>query len=547
MNSQFSYAIIDAVGPFFANANLGTVVNWSKIPFTEFEQKTGLQDLADFYADMDLFLNRIKKLGYTAITLDDVAHMANFSWYPTQLQIKLSAYAQIYKTLIAKAKRLKLNVFITTDILFANSTVQNRIRLLPNKHKKLEQYFLDCCAQALKYNIDGIICRLGETDGLDVKGDFRSELYIKHPKQLHKLTNKLLELTKHTAQKIIIRTWTLGAYKIGDLIWNKQRFHQAFDNIKSDNFIISLKYGEGDFFRSLPPSELFYETNHPKIIEFQAKREYDGFGLLPYYVGFDYENILAKLKNAKLIGMSVWCQSGGWSSWKHITFLRHSSKWTELNTLTCAKLAKGVKAENILQKNTTPKEAEFIKLYNKITNDLFFSAQNGLYFRRVRIPPLVWVYWDYVVVNSVTRVLAKKIGETKTKVSKTDITQLEKLGKQANIQYLDYIIDTLTVLHLSRITLFEPKYTDKLIQKTKQYEAKYPKAYKFTISEKKASWATKFFLWICIRNQKQYRIVDKILLSKPMSLVIRSILYVQSKFIPKSLKNKAMGIQTFFK
>ena len=107
----------------------------------------------------------------------------------------------------------------------------------------------------------------------------------------------------------------MGAYAIGDLIWNPGTFRKVFDSIDSPSLVISMKYGESDFFRYLPLNPNFLESGHKKIIEFQARREYEGFGAYPSFVGWDIEDLLLQLQDAQnVIGASVWCQTGGWGN-----------------------------------------------------------------------------------------------------------------------------------------------------------------------------------------------------------------------------------------
>jgi len=72
---------------------------------------------------------------------------------------------------------------------------------------------------------------------------------------------------------LVFRTWSVAAYKIGDLNWNEKSFHQVFDSLDSPSLIISLNYRETDFFRYLPLNNLFFVSHHKKIVEFQARRE----------------------------------------------------------------------------------------------------------------------------------------------------------------------------------------------------------------------------------------------------------------------------------
>ena len=62
--------------------------------------------------------------------------------------------------------------------------------------------------------------RIGESDRLDVRGDtdFKSELHIKTPAQANRLLRTLLPVFEKHQRRLILRTWTVGAYRVGDFI-----------------------------------------------------------------------------------------------------------------------------------------------------------------------------------------------------------------------------------------------------------------------------------------------------------------------------------------
>lgn len=111
--------IIDAIGLFFQGYK-DAPINWSKIPFHHLE-RDGRVDCKKFQRIRDhfeTFIERVADMGYNAISLDDVAHLVNFDWYPPELQQKIREYQAEYRELIAMARDLRLKVFITTDLMF---------------------------------------------------------------------------------------------------------------------------------------------------------------------------------------------------------------------------------------------------------------------------------------------------------------------------------------------------------------------------------------------------------------------------------------------
>jgi hypothetical protein len=80
--------LIDAIGPFFRH-NKQKRINWSKIPFAHIETSTGLRPecLETIPVDFRAFVERASRLGYTGITLDDVAHLVPCDRYSPALQL----------------------------------------------------------------------------------------------------------------------------------------------------------------------------------------------------------------------------------------------------------------------------------------------------------------------------------------------------------------------------------------------------------------------------------------------------------------------------
>ena len=169
-----------------------------------------------------------------------------------------------------------------------------------------------------------------------------------------------------------------------------------------------MKYGESDFFKYLKLNDLFFTEDHNKIIELQARREYEGFGEYPSFTGWDYEEYKNRLINLKkFCGIQVWCQTGGWSDFRNFTFLKKTSIWNELNTFVTLKIFKeDMSVEKAIaefyKKNNTDKFIKFLKLSNFIIENLLYDpvySKQKLYFNRLRVPSLLNIFWDNVTLS----------------------------------------------------------------------------------------------------------------------------------------------------
>jgi hypothetical protein len=184
--------LIDGIGPFFRHYN-GKRINWSKIPFSSIETNDGRKPavVATVPDDFRKLARRAKELGYNAVTLDDVAHLIRCGTYPDDLQRKIKAYRELFGQLMSIPEQEGLAIFFTMDGMFFNESIREMIGNSQAKanswlREKLSQLFVDFP------QIAGVIMRFGESDGLDVKGDFRSQLWLRRPVDARRLLEKLL-------------------------------------------------------------------------------------------------------------------------------------------------------------------------------------------------------------------------------------------------------------------------------------------------------------------------------------------------------------------
>jgi len=533
--------IVETSAPFFLFST--GKINWSKIPFNDIETERNFSQskfnkIIPAYTN---YLHQIKKIGYNAMSIDDLSHLVNRSFYPDKLQKKITSYEKNYRLFFKIAQEIDLGIYTKTDLMFYNCAIKDfikkdRITIFKLMADYLEQLFV-------KYPlVKGVIIRIGEKDGVDVRGDFKSELTIKSPKDLRAFIISVLPLFHRYKKTLIIRTWTVGAYEIGDLIWNKETYQKVFKDIEDENLVVSMKYGESDFFRYLDMSDAIFDTKQKKIIEFQAKREYEGFGEFPVFTGWEYKRYLSKLSRLNhIIGIWSWPQEGRWSSMSpRLTYVTHSSLWNELNTYSILKIAKDCwsvkKCIKTFYKNTFPdtssdkKEDAFVtllRLSDKVINKGFYIeelAKKQLYFRRTRVPPLLFPWWQNGSINDLNYSFIKRYVVDKKKAIRHGqealryIKQMKKLSKGLNLkQDFNFYYDTFYILYLIRKAIFAEQNLEKKIKATtKIYSKKYHQGFFFDLNITKNKLRLLLFNYlfkIVIREKSPYRLFDKIILN----------------------------------
>jgi hypothetical protein len=227
--------------------------------------------------------------------------------------------------------------------------------------------------------------RFGEADAKDVHGTFRSALVLRTSAQVRRFLGGVLPVFERCQKLLVLRTWSVGVYAVG-VMWHRRTFTRAFSSLHSPNLILSLKYGESNFFRFLPLNAHFFHSPHQKIIEFQTRREYEGFGEYPAFVGWEYEGYLRALHSApNVIGASLWCQTGGWGSFRRLTYLHNSSIWVELNTFVTARMCRGLSCEQAIEQFCrrfqphipVPPFVQFLRLADEAIKHLLYTRELG--------------------------------------------------------------------------------------------------------------------------------------------------------------------------
>ncbi|MBC8206770.1 MAG: hypothetical protein ISR85_03415 [Kiritimatiellales bacterium] len=569
--------IIDGIGPFFRN-NCRKEINWSKIDFSDLDSSGTIatERRVQIEEDFRTFAGRASEIGYNAITLDDLAHLTPDPLYPEALRQKIEQYRALYRTLFQIAAETGLKMFITTDLLFFNPIIHQR---LENNPKKTRAFAAESCRQFFEDfpETAGIIFRIGESDGVDVEGDFQSRIVLNTPGQARQMLKALLPVFETHGKLLIFRTWTVGVSKLGDLIWNKETFHQLFDDLHSPNLIISMKYGESDFFRYLPLNKLFFESDHRKLIELQCRREYEGFGRYPSYVGHDYEAIRKQLVSARnMAGISVWCQSGGWSGFRCLTLLEKEGVWNEINTYVTLRVFRDkLTADQALQAwckqhlgtpNWQPLR-ELMELSEHTIKHLLYIdefATRRIFFRRLRLPPLIAVYWKHILISHLVRKVLRCYisANTGRELVRTGYQALKNIRRMKELagelglpqECFDFQHDTFRIIAAARAYYFlpHPQRTLKLLARMKEnYEAKWPEPrYAVQIDPKPFPLRRTHLhriIKILFRQHRGYRMLDRLLAVTLYTLLGPLVRRANRRIFPDFAQEQAMGINSVFK
>lgn len=568
------WLIVDGISPFF-QATHGPRPNWSKIPFFDLEPggKPDRKLLARIGEDFRHFCAQAARYGFNAITLDDLAHVMDDPAYPAALRHKIAVYQEAFARFFTIAAEHGLRVLLTTDIMFyAEAAPGPRRARLANAIEKLTVGLHQCFTRFP--NLAGVVSRIGETDGLDVQGDFRSQLVIRRAGQARRLLKELLPVFEQHQRWWIFRTWSVGAYRIGDLIWNRNTFAATFRGIRSPRLILSMKYGESDFFRFLPLNQHFFRSPLPCLVELQARREYEGAGEYPAFIGADYEHYRNQLRSAsRLVGAMVWCQTGGWTRFRRLTFGADSSVWNEINTWISVRLFRdGVTAAEALESWRAAcapgldgsRLLRLLRLSEEVIAELLYIddfARQKIFFRRLRVPPLLSVFWDQVLVNHPLRQFLRcyvKDGERlilQGQRALEKIREMQRLARELGLPERDlaFMYDTFALLAAARgyyFGEFTPARAAQLTRLRDDYRARHATRYSIHLDFRPVRLTRarlQKFLRVLFRRQRGYRLLDYVVTIRLLGWLYPLLRRHSNRLVPEFARHQAMGMDSLFK
>lgn len=121
---------------------------------------------------------------------------------------------------------------------------------------------------------------------------------VRTPAQLQLMLRTLLPVFERHGRTLVFRSWSVGLGPLGDLHHDPETYLNALGSIDSPALIVSTKFVAGDYFGFLPLNPTLLVGDHRRIIEFQARREYEGFGALPNYLGHAHRKSLHQVSEA---------------------------------------------------------------------------------------------------------------------------------------------------------------------------------------------------------------------------------------------------------
>ncbi|WP_375385435.1 hypothetical protein [uncultured Microbacterium sp.] len=316
--------------------------------------------LAAAYADFDVFLRHSLANGYNAVAFPGLVEYLTFADAPEgpvygegdDHAAKALALRDAFGPFWAHAADLGMKVYLRTDMLTLTTPLQQylerRFGSLDTENSGLWDVYAAGLDElyAAEPALSGVLIRIGEAGRVyDVPGwDYYSALAVTSVDAVRTMLQTLTAQAEASQHEVIFRSWSVGVGAVGDMHTNPVSYEAVLAGIDSPALIVSTKYTLGDFYSWVPLNDTLEQGSQRRIIEFQARREFEAFGSFPNDLGPQYQWAIQKLlaANPKIEGIWNWTQDGGpWRAGPMSLYLK-SGFWQlyELDTQLAASLAR---------------------------------------------------------------------------------------------------------------------------------------------------------------------------------------------------------------
>ncbi|MCY3414427.1 MAG: hypothetical protein INQ03_22460 [Candidatus Heimdallarchaeota archaeon] len=382
------------------------------------------------------YLTRMIRFGYNSIIMNGFLQFINFDTlednqyavYAEDSHFRARQLAQraAFDELYQYADNLGFNVYAYSDMVALTEELEEYLIETIGSVDAHNQDLWDVYANGLEElftvmpYLKGFMIRIGEAGSTyNFEGQFyTSELYVKDVASVQLMLNTFIDIGETMDKNIIFRTWSVGVGGAGDMHTNPETYDKIFAGVdNSDNFMVSTKFVQGDFYSYHPFNPTLFSGDEKRIIEFQSRREFEGVNAFPNYMGDEHQQALQYFldNNANVHGVWVWTQYGGPMRAGPLSIYPFHGNWEliDMNVYATAKILWDVDVDmesvtkNWVSATFTSSDADFVDNFTSMLLLSRDAIMKGLYIsnfasERVRAfglepPPMLWIFeWDLV-------------------------------------------------------------------------------------------------------------------------------------------------------
>ncbi|MGB3442702.1 MAG: hypothetical protein WBA97_28495, partial [Actinophytocola sp.] len=406
------------------------VVGAAILPGAPYVDTAAVAEIAtEFRAHVDHSL----ALGYNAVvipgfleyvTFHDLGVYADGDQHVARAEAMAAAFGPVWRY----AADLGMRVFLSTDMLALSpplrSHVERAVGGLDTEDPRLWRIYQAGLTELYDRMpfLAGIMVRVGEGGAVyQLPGwDYTSEIAVTTPAAVRTMLRAFLAVAEKSGTEVIFRSWSVGIGAVGALHTSRDAYLEVLGDLHDDRLIVSTKYTLGDFYSHLPLNDTLLVGDHRRIVEFQSRREFEGFGALPNDLGVLHQLALKRFLsgNPHVEGVWTWAQTGGPLLAGPRTLTLRAGFWQlyDLNTYVTGRLAwdpdlDPARATADWARRTFSDDAGTVAAIGQAMALSREAVTTGLYIgpyadKAVRAlglepPPMMWIFeWDILTGDS---------------------------------------------------------------------------------------------------------------------------------------------------
>ncbi|WP_328472937.1 hypothetical protein OHA21_11205 [Actinoplanes sp. NBC_00393] len=333
---------------------------------------------------------------------------------------RAQAMVQAFRPVFQYAADMGMRVYFMTDMLALSGPLEAYLETQddpwPIYQAGLRELFAGMPFAA------GLMIRIGEGgSAYQAPGwDYYSQIAVTTTEQVQAMLKAFLAVAGETGRDIIFRTWTVGVGAVGDLHTNPDSYAEVLGDLTDPHLIVSTKFTLGDFYSHLPLNTTLTVGPQRRIVEFQGRREFEGFGSLPNDLTALHASALRELlaANENIEGVWFWTQDGGPLRAGPRTLYLRTGFWQlyDLNAYAMGRLARApdadpgeVTADWVRQTFSTDPGtvAAIVRMFaasrEAVTKGLYLTPYADYAVKALGLepPPMMWIFeWDIVTGDS---------------------------------------------------------------------------------------------------------------------------------------------------
>jgi hypothetical protein len=382
------------------------------------------------------YMDKMAQYGFNAIEFQAFLELIDFDMVGNGYEVykensiyrqRHQALREVYGEFFRYAHEKGFKVIISTDMVALTPPLESYIQqelgsLDVNTDRSWNVYEKGLDELFVKMpEVDGVMLRIGEAGPLYNRDgwEYRSELMVRSVESVKCMLRSFLNTAERHDKDIIFRTWSVGVGTLGAMHTDPALYNEIFDDIESPNLIVSTKLTKGDFWNNVELNPTLFQGKQRRIVELQARREFEAFNVIPNFIGPIYKEALTEFlaSNHNVEGVWVWTQGGGpIRQGPMMIYPFHGLwLWTDANVYVTSQIVQNpaIPVEELTRRwvrNTFGGDSE---VEDNLTELLMMShpiAVKGLTIPQfakklvsgvgLEIPPVIYSYWDIVAAST---------------------------------------------------------------------------------------------------------------------------------------------------